>query len=60
LAPIFENKFDHFLEIPEGEKLHLKCKVDGSPLPHVKWYRDMDELVPDEQYAFFYKLKFSS
>lgn len=49
LAPIFENKFDKFKEIPEGDKLELKCKVDGSPLPRVIWMHDNEELLPSEQ-----------
>lgn len=49
LAPIFEGKFDKFMEIPETEKLDLKCKVDGSPLPIVKWFKDGEEIKPSEQ-----------
>jgi hemicentin len=49
LAPVFENKFDRFLEIPEGERLELKCKIDGSPLPKVRWMLDGDELLPSDQ-----------
>ncbi|KAG5678438.1 hypothetical protein PVAND_008111 [Polypedilum vanderplanki] len=48
LAPIFETKFDRFVEIPEGERLELKCKVDGSPLPNIRWMLDGDELLPSE------------
>lgn len=48
-APIFATRFDKFKEIPEGEKLELKCKVDGSPLPKVKWMLDNEELLPSEQ-----------
>lgn len=48
-APVFATKFDRFIEVPEGEKLELKCKVDGSPLPTVKWMLDNDELLPSEQ-----------
>jgi len=48
-APVFATKFDRFVEIPEGEKLELKCKVDGSPLPKVRWMLDNDELLPSDQ-----------
>lgn len=51
LAPVFETKFDRFIEIPEGERLELKCKVDGSPLPKVRWMLDGDELLPSDQYV---------
>lgn len=47
--PVFETKFDRFMEIPEGEKLELKCKVDGSPLPKIRWMLDNDELLPSDQ-----------
>ena len=47
--PVFTTKFDRFVEIPEGEKLELKCKVDGSPLPTVRWMLDNDELLPSDQ-----------
>lgn len=49
LAPVFADKFDRFIEIPEGEKLELKCKVDGSPLPKVRWMLDGEELLPSDQ-----------
>lgn len=48
-APVFATKFDRFVEIPEGEQLVLKCKVDGSPLPKVRWMLDNEELLPSEQ-----------
>lgn len=48
-APVFATKFDRFVEIPEGERLELKCKVDGSPLPKVKWMLDNDEILPNDQ-----------
>ena len=47
--PVFTTKFDRFIEIPEGEKLELKCKIDGSPLPKVRWMLDNDELTPSDQ-----------
>lgn len=49
VPPVFETKFDRFIEIPEGERLELKCKVDGSPLPKVRWMLDNDELLPSDQ-----------
>jgi hemicentin len=47
--PVFETKFDRFIEIPEGERLELKCKVDGSPLPKIRWMLDNDELPASDQ-----------
>ncbi|KAL7050000.1 hypothetical protein ACKWTF_003934 [Chironomus riparius] len=48
-SPVFETKFDRFLEIPEGERLELKCKIDGSPLPKVRWMIDGDELPASDR-----------
>lgn len=49
VPPEFAKKLDRSVEIPEGEKLELKCIVDGSPLPIVKWYKDGEEVKPSEQ-----------
>ena len=29
--------------------MKLKVKVSGNPLPEVKWYKDNEELIPDER-----------
>lgn len=36
-------------KIAEGETLKLVAKVSGSPLPEVKWYKDNEEVIPDER-----------
>ena len=35
------------LNIDEGHPLELLAKVDGSPIPIVKWYKDGEEIQPD-------------
>jgi hypothetical protein len=32
-----------------GDPMKLKVKVSGNPLPEVKWYKDNEELIPDER-----------
>jgi hypothetical protein len=49
LPPTFSTKFDKLAEIPEGQKLELKCIINGSPIPVVKWFKDGDEIIPDAQ-----------
>lgn len=48
-APSFVKKLEKAEEVCEGEKLELKCVVDGSPLPTAKWFKDGVELKPSEQ-----------
>lgn len=33
-----------YLEVPRGQKVKLRCPVDGSPRPYLIWYRD-NELI---------------
>ncbi|XP_017473444.1 PREDICTED: muscle M-line assembly protein unc-89-like [Rhagoletis zephyria] len=49
LAPSFESKFDNAKEISQDEDLVLQCKVLGSPLPLIRWFKDGEELKPNEQ-----------
>ncbi|XP_054736972.1 obscurin isoform X2 [Anastrepha obliqua] len=48
LAPSFESKFDNAKEVQQGEDLVLQCKVAGSPLPLIRWFKDGEELKPSE------------
>lgn len=48
-APSIRKMFDKFAEIVEGEKLELSCILDGSPIPHVEWFKDGVKIVPDDQ-----------
>ncbi|KZS09352.1 MAM domain-containing glycosylphosphatidylinositol anchor protein 1 [Daphnia magna] len=32
-----------------GDPMKLKVKVSGNPLPEIKWYKDNEELIPDER-----------
>jgi len=34
--------------VEEGGSIQLSCKVVGNPWPHVKWYKDDDEVIPDD------------
>lgn len=35
--PGFLQKLDRAADVDEGEPLELKAKLDGSPIPTVKW-----------------------
>lgn len=39
--------------VEEGGSIQLSCKVVGNPWPHVKWYKDDDEVIPDGTYNLF-------
>jgi len=45
--PSFNNYMDKYHEIDEGDTLTIKMKVDGSPIPTVKWFKDCDEIQDD-------------
>lgn len=47
--PSFINYMDKYHEIDEGETLSIKMKVDGSPIPTVRWYKDGDEIKDDNR-----------
>lgn len=49
--PTFTKKLDKAVEVEEGERLELKTVVDASPLPTMKWFKDGQELQPNEQYV---------
>ncbi|EDV96839.1 GH16494 [Drosophila grimshawi] len=39
---------------PERLKVTVTCQVTGSPHPQVKWYRGIEEVVPNEALQMFY------
>lgn len=42
--------------IPEGDTLTLKCQIGGEPKPVVKWYRNGQELKPDDDLRIVIRL----
>ncbi|KAK7869432.1 hypothetical protein R5R35_008161 [Gryllus longicercus] len=48
LPPTFGRPLDRAAEVDENDTLDLKCKVDGSPIPKVKWFKDGEPLEPSE------------
>lgn len=49
LAPNFLDNLDPIKEVPQKEPLALECRIDGSPLPVVQWYKDNDELKSNDR-----------
>ncbi|XP_052748804.1 obscurin isoform X5 [Galleria mellonella] len=47
-APGFAHKLPRQHDVDEGEPLELKTKLDGSPIPTAKWYKDGVELPADD------------
>ncbi|CAH2049873.1 unnamed protein product, partial [Iphiclides podalirius] len=39
-SPGFAHKLERQKDVDEGEPLELKAKLDGSPIPTAKWYKD--------------------
>lgn len=46
-TPTFGRTLPKSAEIDEGEPLELKAKVDGSPIPSVKWLKNGEVVKPD-------------
>ncbi|XP_021942907.1 obscurin isoform X3 [Zootermopsis nevadensis] len=44
IPPSFGRPIDRAIEVDEGDILEIKTKVDGSPVPKVKWFKDGEEL----------------
>lgn len=49
VAPELTEALPGQTKISEGETLKLTAKISGSPLPKVKWYKNGEEIVPDEK-----------
>ncbi|XP_012273370.1 obscurin isoform X3 [Orussus abietinus] len=46
--PSFGRPLPRSAEVDEGEPLELKAKLNGSPIPTAKWFRDGEEIQPDD------------
>ncbi|XP_075215545.1 obscurin isoform X4 [Lycorma delicatula] len=49
IAPSFLKPLDRSTDVCETEPLELKAKIEGSPLPQVKWFKDGEELPGDDR-----------
>lgn len=58
-APQFIRKLDRAVEVDQGEPLELKCIVEGSPLPIATWFKDGQEIEPNDRYFSFPISRFS-
>ncbi|XP_022821456.1 obscurin isoform X5 [Spodoptera litura] len=47
-SPGFTHKLDRQKDVDEGDLLELKAKLDGSPIPTAKWFKDGAPLSPDD------------
>ncbi|XP_063238451.1 obscurin isoform X6 [Bacillus rossius redtenbacheri] len=47
IPPSFGRPLDRAVDVDEGDTLDLKTKLDGSPIPKAKWYKDGEELAGD-------------
>lgn len=47
LPPTFGKMLPRLEEVDENDTLDLKCKLDGSPIPKVKWFKDGEPLEAD-------------
>lgn len=48
IPPSFDKKLDKNLDTFEGKPLELKLTMYGSPKPKVVWYKDGEEIQPDD------------
>lgn len=55
-APQFVRKLERSAEVDQGEPLELKCVVDGSPLPIATWFKDGQEIEPNDRYDLSFKI----
>lgn len=39
---------------PERLKVHVTCQVTGKPMPQVKWYHGVEEVIPSETVQMLY------
>ncbi|XP_063239264.1 obscurin-like [Bacillus rossius redtenbacheri] len=49
IPPSFGRAFDRVVDLEEGDALDLKMKLDGSPVPTVKWCKDGVELQASDR-----------
>lgn len=48
-SPSFVRHLDRSAEVDQGEPLELKCIVEGSPLPKATWFKDGQEVEPNDR-----------
>ncbi|XP_044021287.1 obscurin isoform X7 [Aphidius gifuensis] len=48
LPPTFDKFLPKSMQIEEGKPLELSIEIDGSPFPKVTWFKDGEEIVPDD------------
>lgn len=48
------------MDVPEGSQAKFECKVQGSPRPEVKWYRDNKEIQSNQYTSIVTSLDGSS
>lgn len=48
ISPGFAHKLERQKDVDEGEPLELKAKLDGSPIPTAKWFKDGTALSPED------------
>ncbi|XP_055610564.1 obscurin isoform X2 [Uranotaenia lowii] len=46
--PVFGKGLERGMDLEEDDRLELSCIVDGSPLPKMTWYKDGNEIEPNE------------
>lgn len=49
-APNFVRKLDRAAEVDQGEPLELKCIIEGSAIPKATWFKDGQEIEPNDRY----------
>ncbi|XP_020711861.2 obscurin isoform X6 [Athalia rosae] len=47
IAPEFGRSLPRSAEVDEGEPLELKAKLEGSPIPSAKWFKNGEPINPD-------------
>ncbi|XP_039752215.1 obscurin-like isoform X4 [Pararge aegeria] len=52
IPPGFAHKLDRQKDVDEGEPLELRTKVDGSPIPTAKWFKDGVPIRPSQAVNF--------
>ncbi|XP_054277504.1 obscurin-like isoform X6 [Macrosteles quadrilineatus] len=49
IPPSFSKTLDRSIDLAEADPLELRAKVDGSPMPQVKWLKDGEPLEPSDR-----------